>query len=116
MSLESDCDKRAEFVIPFFSCSRSLALKSLLKDHQTTPFFIQNYSGLKSKTSESVNFIEKNRTLAAILSSVVVNWKCRRYSPSKVKFWKKKLETFLSKFYYYLSNFIRHFKYYQGRL
>ena len=32
----------AEIVVPFFSGSRSLALKSSLKSHQMTPFFIQN--------------------------------------------------------------------------
>ena len=32
----------AGFVVPFFSDSRSLAIKSSLKSHQMTPFFIQN--------------------------------------------------------------------------
>ena len=35
-------DKGAEFVVPFFSGSCSLALNLSLQSHQMTPFFTQN--------------------------------------------------------------------------
>ena len=42
IELNDTLDSGAEFVVPFFSGSRSLALKLSSKSHQMTPFFFQN--------------------------------------------------------------------------
>ena len=34
-------NKGTEFIVPFFSCSLSFALKSSLKSHQMKTFFVQ---------------------------------------------------------------------------
>ena len=42
LKLKITIDYGAEFMVPFFSGSRSIALKSSLKSHQMTTCFVQN--------------------------------------------------------------------------
>ena len=57
----------AKFVVPFFSGSRSLALKLLLKSHQMTLFFIQNEDWEQ-------NDIVLVKTLSFWTNKVVIWW------------------------------------------